>query len=232
MVGTPSGGDGRPGPSGAAYRDEDDHRLLQRHVAGEPEAFGELVRRHGDRLWAVALRTLGDPDDAADALQEAVLSAYRRAGSYRGEAAVTTWLHRIVVNACLDAIRRQKVRPVQPLPVDYADPGPSRDPIEDRQTRLDVATALARLPVEQQVAIILVDVEGYPVAEVAGMLGVPSGTVKSRCARGRARLAAVLAGYRNRSGTADVPPRSPPEPGGPPTRPAPPAEEPGEEVER
>ncbi|MGH8824766.1 MAG: sigma factor, partial [Jiangellaceae bacterium] len=71
----------------------DDATLLQRHVEGDPDAFGELVRRHRDRLWAVALRTLGNPDDAADALQDALVNAFRRAGSFRAESAVTTWLH-------------------------------------------------------------------------------------------------------------------------------------------
>src|SRR6266567_5424057 len=89
-----------------------DHELLRRHVAGDAEAFGELFRRHRDRLWAVALRTLCDPEEAADALQEAMISAFRRAGDFRGDSAVTTWLHRIVVNAAVDRLRR---RPAQAL---------------------------------------------------------------------------------------------------------------------
>src|SRR5246500_5771594 len=88
-----------------------DQELLRRHVAGDAEAFGELFRRHRDRLWAVALRTLGDQEEAADALQDAMISAFRRAGDFRGDSAVTTWLHRIVVNACLDRIRRRAARP-------------------------------------------------------------------------------------------------------------------------
>ena len=75
-------------------------------------SFGELFRRHRDRLWAVALRTVCDPEEAADALQDAMISAFRRAGDFRGESAVTTWMHRIVVNACLDRLRRRAVRPV------------------------------------------------------------------------------------------------------------------------
>src|SRR6202451_800248 len=89
-----------------------DQELLRRHVAGDTEAFGELFRRHRDRLWAVALRTVCDPDEAADALQDAMVSAFRRAADFRGDSAVTTWLHRIVVNACLDRLRRRGVRPV------------------------------------------------------------------------------------------------------------------------
>ena len=101
----------------SAFTDSDDDReLMRRHVDGDRDAFESLVARHRDRLWAVALRTLGDREEAADAVQDALISAYRRADSYRGEAAVTTWLHRIVVNACLDRVRRSKARPTQALP--------------------------------------------------------------------------------------------------------------------
>src|SRR3954464_8673178 len=95
-------------------RDDDaarDRALLARHVEGDRDAFAELVRHHQDRLWRVALRTLGKPEDAADAVQDALVSAYRAAGSYRGDAAVTSWLHRIVVNACYEIVRRRSPRP-------------------------------------------------------------------------------------------------------------------------
>src|SRR6188472_4740982 len=95
-----------------------DHELLLAHVDGDPDAFAILFRRHRDRLWAVALRTMGNPDDAADGLQDGMIAAYRRAGSFRGDAAVTTWLHRVVVNACLDRLRAAKVRRTEPLPDD------------------------------------------------------------------------------------------------------------------
>ena len=97
-----------PGSAGERLSDAE---LLRRHVAGDSDAFGELFRRHRDRLWAVALRTASDPEEAADALQDAMVSAFRRAGDFRGDSAVTTWLHRIVVNACLDRLRRRAVRP-------------------------------------------------------------------------------------------------------------------------
>ena len=96
----------------------DDRALLRAHLDGDPEAFGTLFARHRDRLWAVALRTTGDREEAADALQDALIAAFRRADSYRGDAAVTTWLHRIVVNACLDRLRRRQVRMADPLPDD------------------------------------------------------------------------------------------------------------------
>ncbi len=91
-----------------------DAQLMAAHQAGDAEAFGELFRRHRDRMWAVALRTSGNPEDAADALQDAMVSAFRRADAFRGDSAVSTWLHRIVVNACLDRMRRAKVRAAQP----------------------------------------------------------------------------------------------------------------------
>jgi RNA polymerase sigma-70 factor (ECF subfamily) len=169
-----------------------DDELLTRHVAGDPEAFNELVARHRDRLWAVALRTLGHPEDAADAVQDALLSAYRGAAGFRGGSAVTTWLHRIVVNACLDLARRRAVRPVEPLRIDPAAEPAGRDRVAERETSLAVLTALRSLPPEQAAAVVLVDIEGYPVNEVAAILDVPSGTVKSRCARARARLAEQL----------------------------------------
>jgi RNA polymerase sigma-70 factor (ECF subfamily) len=197
-------------------RTVDDDGLMSRHVGGDPDAFGELVRRHRDRLWAVALRTLGNPDDAADALQEGLINAFRRATSYRGDAAVTTWLHRIVVNACIDRVRKAAARPANPLPDDtdrmlrLAAPG--ADPSDAVATRLDIEAALATLPADQRAALVLVDMEGVPVAEVAELLGCAVGTVKSRCARARAKLLPLLvpngrAG--NRAAPPDVPSTSP-----------------------
>ncbi len=188
----------------SAHHELDDPALLAAHRDGDPEAFGVLFSRHRDRLWAVALRTTGNPDDAADALQEALISAFRHADRFRGDALVTTWLHRIVVNASLDRLRRNKVRQAQPLPDDLEEyaargavlaAGEETDP-EAQAVRRDrrgaVLAALDRLSPEQKAAIVLVDIEGYPVEQAAQMLECPTGTVKSRCARGRARLATML----------------------------------------
>ena len=196
-----------------AEQDEADARdraLLAAHVAGDGDAFGTLVAAHRDRLWAVALRTLGDREEAADALQDALLSAYRAAGSYRGDAKVTTWLHRIVVNACLDRVRRRQARPTVPMPEQDSgsEPAARGDALDARETALEIEAALAELPVEQRAALLLVDVHGMPVDEAAAVLGVPPGTVKSRCSRGRARLALSLGHLRNRPDTAPVPPVS------------------------
>ncbi len=169
-----------------------DADLLKKHVEGDPEAFGELFSRHKDRLWAVAIRTLGDPEEAADALQDAMISAFRRAGSFRGDSAVTTWLHRIVVNAALDRMRRRTARPTASGDEEVLDAlaggGSLSDPAGTTDTSMDVKAALRRLPPDQQAALVLVDMLGYSVADAAEVLGVSEGTVKSRAARGRARL--------------------------------------------
>jgi RNA polymerase sigma-70 factor, ECF subfamily len=199
-----------------------DQELLRAHVEGDPEAFGELFARHRERLWAVALRTMGNPDDAADGLQDGMVAAFRRAGSFRGEAAVTTWLHRVVVNACLDRMRAARIRRLEALPDDVEDRGSvvataARDdrPEEAAETaerRRRVLAALATLPPEQRAALVLVDMEGYPVAEVAEMLGCAEGTVKSRCSRGRTRLAGLLGDLHHPAGD---PPHGNPPPNGP-----------------
>lgn len=191
--------------------DGEDRELLAAHLAGDDTAFGTLFARHRERLWAVALRTTGDREEAADALQDAMVSAFRRAGSYRGDAAVSTWLHRIVVNACLDRLRRRRVRAADPLTDDttgdsagatergaltgagtathQADPA---DLVLARERRDAVRAALAQLPPEQRAALVLVDMEGYSTEETARILDCAPGTVKSRCSRGRARLLPLL----------------------------------------
>lgn len=175
-----------PIPGGLA--EASDKELMAWHVAGDPAAFGEIFRRHHDRMWSVALRTCRDPDLAGDCVQDAFIAAFRRAGSYRGDAAVTTWLHRIVVNACLDRLRRH--RPTASLS-DY-DPADSHDQHSSTEVRLDVRDALDRLPEGQRLALILVDMHGLAVSEAAEALGVAEGTIKSRCARGRSAMAELL----------------------------------------
>jgi RNA polymerase sigma-70 factor, ECF subfamily len=192
-------------PSGASQRyipareqAPSDAELLGRHVAGDREAFGELFGRHRDRLWAVGLRTIGDPEEAADALQDAMIAAFRRADRFRGDSAVTTWLHRIVVNAALDRMRRRQARPVtsgqdedalDALAVGAHSPA---DPAECSDTALDVRAALRKLVPEQQAALVLVDMLGYSILDAAQVLGVSEGAVKSRAARGRERLRSRL----------------------------------------
>jgi len=185
-----TGGFETPGRPAGPRSELDDRTLMQAHIAGDPTAFTELVRRHRDRLWAVAMRTLGDREEASDALQDALISAFRNAASYRGEAAVTTWLHRVVVNACLDRVRRRKARPSVPL--GDIEVSSSRDDQAAVEARLMVHDALAQLPRPQRLAIVLVDLQELSVAEAAVVLGVAEGTIKSRCSRGRTELARLL----------------------------------------
>ncbi|WP_186777746.1 RNA polymerase sigma factor SigM [Streptomyces salinarius] len=219
-----------------AYSGISDQDLLARHVEGDPDAFGEVVRRHRDRLWAVALRTLGDREEAADAVQDALVSAYRAAHTFRGQAAVTTWLHRITVNACLDRARRAASRKTAPVDdterlEQLLEPHESASaPAERNDLHRQLLEALSTLPADQRAALVLVDMQGYPVAEAARILDVPSGTIKSRCARGRARLLPLLTHLRpdgsekkrepgperNRTQGASVPPAAGPQRAGPP----------------
>ncbi|MFE4693428.1 RNA polymerase sigma factor SigM [Streptomyces sp. NPDC056749] len=190
----------------ARFADISDQDLLTQHVAGEPDAFGELVRRHRDRLWAVALRTLGDREEAADAVQDALVSAFRAAHTFRGQSAVTTWLHRITVNACLDRARKTASRRTSPVDDterldQLMEPHESAEaPAERQDLHRELLAALATLPADQRAALVLVDMQAYPVAEAARILDVPTGTVKSRCARGRARLLPLLTHLRSSRG--------------------------------
>ncbi|MGW7572767.1 RNA polymerase sigma factor SigM [Streptomyces sp. NPDC054765] len=206
-----------------------DADLLALHVKGDPDAFGEIVRRHRDRLWAVALRTLGDREEAADAVQDALVSAYRAAHTFRGQSAVTTWLHRITVNACLDRARKAASRRTSPVAEterleQLLEPEESAAaPAERQDLHRQVLSALRTLPDEQRAVLVLVDMQGYPVAEAAAILDIPTGTVKSRCARGRARLLPLVThlradngdsnpagGGRNRAQGTSVPPTAGP----------------------
>jgi RNA polymerase sigma-70 factor (ECF subfamily) len=180
--------------------ERDDRELMRAHVSGDPDAFGEIFRRHRDRMWAVALRTTSNRELASDCVQDAFISAFRRADSYRGDAAVTTWLHRIVVNACLDRLRRE--RPTSELPeYELSDRHDHHAAVE---AKLDVREALAKLPEGQRLALVLVDMHGLPVAEAAAILEVAGGTVKSRCSRGREALATLL-GEPRPQGTPEPP---------------------------
>jgi RNA polymerase sigma-70 factor (ECF subfamily) len=187
-----------------------DAELLQAHVDGHPDAFSLLVSRHRDRLWSIALRMMRNPEDAADALQDAYISAFRRAVTFRGEAQVTTWLHRVVVNACLDRLRRNAAR-AKDSPPDHSDHSSEHrspvidDPLELQERRADVVSALNQLGTDQRAALVLVDMEGYSVEEAARILGCAVGTVKSRCSRGRARLVPLLGHLRvSRPYAADI----------------------------
>lgn len=198
----------------------DDRSLMQRHAAGDPEAFGEIYRRHRDRMWAVAVGVCGDRELAAEAVQDGFISAFRRADSYRGEAAVTTWLHRIIVNACIDLTR--KARPTSELTDEVIRLAPASPDATGRvDTRMAVHEALHALPEAQRLALVLVDMHAVPVAEAAEILQVAPGTIKSRCSRGREAIHAALAdagfdaeGTSRPRGSSDTSSRTRPQGGG------------------
>jgi RNA polymerase sigma-70 factor, ECF subfamily len=173
-------------------RDED---LVRRYVEGDGEAFAVLVERHERRVYNLALRMTGREEDARDATQDAFLSALRKLKTFRGEAAFTTWLHRVTVNACYDLLRK---RQRAPLLHERADDGPPRpeppspDHADSVDLSLDVRRALLEVPEDFRAVLILCDVQDLAYEDAARALGVPIGTVKSRLHRGRVALARAL----------------------------------------
>ncbi len=174
-----------------------DDELVRRYLAGDAEAFATLVRRHEARVFNLCLRMLGNRDDAADAAQEAFLAALRKLTQFRGDAAFSTWLHRVAVNACYDLLRKQRRQPLLHLAVEPGDaepePGPPMpDHADEVSGTRDAAAALARVPSEFRMALVLADVQDLPYEEIAKILDVPIGTVKSRVHRGRLALARTM----------------------------------------
>jgi RNA polymerase sigma-70 factor (ECF subfamily) len=171
-------------------RDED---LVRRAVGGEISAFGILVERHERRVYNIALRMTGREEDARDATQDTFLTALRKLSSFRGDAAFTTWLHRVTVNSCYDLLRRRARAPVLERDAEHApEPPPAPDHAEDVDLSIDVRRALLEIPEDYRVAMLLHDVHDLPYDEVAAIIGVPVGTVKSRLHRGRVALARVM----------------------------------------
>jgi RNA polymerase sigma-70 factor (ECF subfamily) len=164
--------------------------LLNRVVSGDREAFDAVMRVHQDRVFSVCFRILGDREKALDATQDTFLTVFRKAGQFQGRSAVGTWIYRIAVNTCYDQLRRSQRRPSESLPdhVDLSDPS-AEEAIESAAVRPEIELALAQLPADFRNAVILSDLEGLSLPEIAEILGVPVGTVKSRVFRGRRLLA-------------------------------------------
>ena len=177
--------------------------------AGDRDALDALLRRHHDRLWRLCRRMMGDDHDAADALQDALVAVARGIRRFDGRAAFSTWSYRVATNACLDELRRRQRRP-QPDGVGTGDPD-GGDRIDGRTWiraaaagadvtggldavpgRIDVDAAVAQLAPEFRAAVVLRDLCDLDYAEIARVLDVPPGTVRSRIARGRAQLADLL----------------------------------------
>lgn len=175
-----------------------DAQLLARVADGDHRAFTAIMEIHQDRVFAVCLRILADRELALDATQDTFLTAFRKAHQFQGNSAVGTWLYRIAVNTCYDILRRAKRRPTDALPehLEFVDPA-AEEAVEAAAYRHEIQAALSKLPPEFRAAVILADIEGMALPEVALALGVPVGTVKSRVFRGR-RLLAMHLGEPNR----------------------------------
>jgi RNA polymerase sigma-70 factor (ECF subfamily) len=173
--------------------DETDDELIRRHKAGDRSAFGILVERHQRRVYNLAYRMLGRPEDAADAAQDAFITAMRKLEGFRGASSFTTWLHRVTVNLCYDALRKRS-REVPVEEHDEPDPAAADDLAETSSTVVDVQRALLHVPEQFRAVLILHDVQGVPYESIAESLGAPIGTIKSRLHRGRVALARALRG--------------------------------------
>jgi RNA polymerase sigma-70 factor (ECF subfamily) len=186
----------------------DEPALIHDAQHGNLEAFNSLVLAYQDALYNTALRILGDEDLAADAVQEAFLSAFRALNSYRG-GSFRAWLLRTVTNACYDELRRKKRRPTTPLEPETADgdevesPRWLTDPHASPEERLDQAElehaiqhCLENLPTDFRMVVVLADIQGLDYSEIAEVVKTPLGTIKSRLARARLRLRDCLQGFR------------------------------------
>lgn len=193
-------------PEALAIANRVDCSLLTRLRAGEPAAFEELVRGHSGRMLAVALRMLRRPADAEDAVQDAFASAFRALPEFEGSASLGTWLHRIVVNACLMKLRFARSRPVvsiEPLLPAFDDTGHHVRPVPDwhepgeqlerSEVRAQVRECIDQLPDDYRVILLLRDIEGLDTAEAAGRLGISEVAAKVRLHRARQALRSLLA---------------------------------------
>ena len=170
-----------------------DAQLLARVVSGDHEAFSQIMKNHEDRVFSVCLRIMGNREQALDATQDTFLTAFRKAEQFKGNSALGTWIYRIAVNTCYDQLRRQNRRRTDPIPehldpIDYS----AEEEVDSAALRPEIAQALAAIPPDFRAAVVLSDIEGIGLPEVAVILGVPVGTVKSRVFRGRRLLAEEL----------------------------------------
>jgi len=180
--------------------------LVESFREGKPGAFDAIVRAHQDRVYSFCVRMLSDREDAQDIAQEVFLSAYRNLAGFRGEASLSTWLLRIAANRCMNRIRQRSTRSAREVPTGDADghedslfqaPGREEDRpdriMEARDTGKILEAAIASLDDDSRMLVILSDVEGFTYEELAGSVGIPLGTVKSKLHRARMALRKMLA---------------------------------------
>jgi RNA polymerase sigma-70 factor (ECF subfamily) len=203
----------RPGAPDASSRrsgEPTDGELVRDFQGGDEEAFVKLMQRHERRVYNLAYRMLGGPEDARDATQDAFLSCFRHLPTFRGESAFSTWLHRIAVNACYDLVRRRK--PAASLESDLVEPPSTGDHADRAAAAADVQRALLQVPPEFRIVLVLHELQDLPLDEIAEALEVPLGTVKSRLHRGRVALGRALQGDEPREPQAVPAPSKPPNP--------------------
>ena len=189
--------DPQPPQPAARIAQQDEADLVVRAAAGDRSAFGVLVERYAGVARRVARAVLGNPEDADDAAQDAMLSALVKLDQYDPRRPFGPWLLRIVANAATDRRRRRTVRRVEPLDVGLTAGGARPDTTAERRALGErLRQALAELPERRRVAVVLFDVEGYSHAEIAGVLGIPEGTVRSEVFHARLRLRALLADWK------------------------------------
>jgi RNA polymerase sigma-70 factor (ECF subfamily) len=171
---------------------DNERDLLARSRRGDLDAFERLVRAHQDRVYGLAYRITGNHEDANDAAQDAFVKAFQALRQFREDAAFSTWLHRVATNAALDLVRRRPASPPADLPLDLAAPGGPEDDAHRHEVQRRVYAALGRLPAEFRVAVVLRDLQGLAYDEIARVLRVPIGTVRSRISRAREALRGQL----------------------------------------
>ena len=167
----------------------EDKELLKLYINGEIEALSELFKRHNSKMKTIAYRITKNSADAEDVVQNALISVMRSAHKFRGDAAVSTWLFRIVTNAAIDKLRSIKAHPLYELPNELP---LLTSEINVKDLSLDLVQALKSLPENQRNVVLLIDVAGWTIADVAQKLKCAPGTVKSRCHRAHAKLAQEL----------------------------------------
>lgn len=176
-------------------REPDDQYLAARARDGHLDAFEILAVRHRDRAYRVALRILGDPHDAEDATQDALIAAWQGLPNFAGDSAFSTWLYRIVVNRCLNASRGR--RPTRPL-LDLDPPGGSRPEqvVEARAQQTALRQAIAGLPFDQRAPLVLYQFEDFSYEQVAAILNTTPTAVRGRIYRARRELLRAMRGWQ------------------------------------